>query len=161
MNNVAECHTPPCAEYRKGWVTMKIWKEFKEFAFKGNVVDMAVGVMIGGAFGSIVTSVINNLFTPLLSLITGNVDFATALDIPLSSEENAAVFGLGTFLQTCFDFLLMALCIFLVVKFMNKLRKKEEKKEEAPAPAPRLCPYCFGEINEKATRCPHCTSELK
>lgn len=131
-------------------------KEFKEFAFKGNVVDMAVGVMIGGAFSGLVTSVVNNLFNPLLSLITGKIDFAS-LQIVMGEGENPAVFAYGMFIQNVIDFLLMALCIFLFVKLVNKFRKKEEP---APAPAPRLCPYCKTAIADDATRCPHCTSQL-
>ena len=131
-------------------------KEFKEFAFKGNVVDMAIGVMIGGAFSSLVTSVVNNLFTPLLSLVTGKIDFAS-LQIVMGEGENPAVFAYGTFIQNVIDFLVMAVCIFLFVKMINKFRKKEEP---APAPAPRLCPYCKTAIADDATRCPHCTSQL-
>lgn len=134
----------------------KFIKEFKEFAFKGNVIDMAVGVMIGGAFSSIITSVVNNLFMPLLSLVTGRIDF-TSLQIVLGEGENPAVFAYGTFIQNVIDFLLMALCIFLFVKMINNFRKKEEP---APAKAPRLCPFCKSAIADDATRCPHCTSQL-
>ena len=133
---------------------------------KGNVVDMAVGVMIGGAFGKIVTSLVNDLFMPVLSLITGglNVDslfialgageFKTAAE---AAEAGVATFNYGAFIQTVIDFLLIALCIFLFVKLINKLHKKP-----APAPEkkPRLCPFCCQPIDDKATRCPHCTSEL-
>ncbi len=135
---------------------MSFFKEFKEFAFKGNVVDMAVGVMIGGAFSGIVTSVVNNLFTPLLSLIVGRVDFSS-LKVVFGEGEDAAVFAYGAFIQSVIDFLLMALCIFMFMKIINRFRKQ---KEEAPAKAPRLCPYCKSEIADDATRCPHCTSEL-
>lgn len=131
-------------------------KEFKEFAFKGNVIDMAVGVMIGGAFSSIVTSVVNNLFMPLLSVVTGRIDF-TSLQIVLGEGENPAVFAYGTFIQNVIDFLLMAFCIFLFVKMINRFRKKEEP---APAKQPRLCPFCKSAIADDATRCPHCTSQL-
>lgn len=136
---------------------MKIWKEFKEFAFKGNVVDMAVGVMIGSAFTGIVTSVVNDLLTPFFSLITRGIDF-TALGLKLGEGEDAAVLAYGNFIQTVINFLMVSVCIFAFVKFINKLRKK-------PAPAPekpvRKCPYCMSEIDEKATRCPHCTSVLE
>lgn len=134
----------------------KFIKEFKEFAFKGNVIDMAVGVMIGGAFSSIITSVVNNLFMPLLSLVTGRIDF-TSLQIVLGEGENPAVFAYGAFIQNVIDFLLMTLCIFLFVKMINNFRKKEEP---APAKAPRLCPFCKSAIADDATRCPHCTSQL-
>ena len=133
----------------------KLWNEFKKFAFKGNVIDMAVGVMIGGAFGKIVSSVVNDLFMPLISLLTGRINFSS-LGVKLSDAEDAAVFAYGNFLQTVIDFLLMALCIFLFVRLINRF-----KKPEAPKAAPRLCPYCKMEIHAEATRCPHCTSELK
>lgn len=138
---------------------MKIWKEFKEFAFKGNVIDMAVGVMIGSAFTAIVNSVVNDLFTPVLSLLTKGVDFS-AMGVALGEGEEAAVFAYGNFIQAVINFFLVAICIFLFVKFINKLRaKKVEKPAPAPAPA-RKCPFCMSEIDEAATRCPHCTSQL-
>ena len=142
-------------------------KEFKEFAFKGNVVDMAVGVMIGGAFGKIVTSAVNDLFMPLVSLLTGGLDFTSlfiALDgasyptLAAAQEAGAACFAYGSFITTVLDFLIMAFCIFLMVKGINRLRALSEKNkaaEPAEEKKPRLCPYCFEEINEKATRCPH------
>ena len=137
---------------------MKLWKEFKEFAFKGNVIDLAVGVLIGSSFTAIVNSVVNDLFTPVLSLITGRVDFST-LSLTLGTGENAPVLAYGSFLQAVFNFLMVAICIFIFVKIINRFYRKNEAEKEA-RPAPRLCPYCFGEINDKATRCPHCTSEL-
>ena len=138
---------------------MKIWKEFKEFAFKGNVIDMAVGVMIGSAFTAIVNSVVNDLFTPVLSLLTKGVDFS-AMGVALGEGEEAAVFAYGNFIQAVINFFLVAICIFLFVKFINKLRTKKVE-EPAPAPAPaRKCPFCMSEIDEAATRCPHCTSQL-
>ena len=133
---------------------MGMWKEFKDFAFKGNVVDMAVGVMIGGAFGKIVSSVVDDLIMPLVSVLTGGVDF-TSLGVKLSEGEDAAVFAYGNFIQTVVDFLIVAVCIFAFVKFINKLKK--------PAPAakpPRKCPFCLSEIPDEAMRCPHCTSQL-
>lgn len=152
----------------------KMFDEFKAFAFKGNVLDMAVGVIIGGAFGAIVSSLINDVLMPLIGkLIT--VDFSqwfVALDgnqyasVEAASEAGAAVLNFGSFVSAIIYFLMVALCIFFVVKGVNTARKKAEdmkKKEEeeaAPAKAPRLCPFCFGEIHEDATRCPHCTSEL-
>ena len=131
-------------------------KEFKEFAFKGNVIDMAVGVMIGGAFSNIVTSVVNDLFTPRLATLTGSVNFSV-LAIVLGSGENAPVLAVGNFIQTVINFLIIALCIFMFVKFVNRLRRPSV---EAPAPAPRICPFCRTEIPEEAIRCPHCTSQL-
>jgi len=144
-----------------------MWKEFKAFAFKGNVVDMAVGVMIGGAFSSIVTSVVNDLFMPIIGLITGGIDFTNlfiALDgnkyatLAEAKEANAACFAYGSFLTAVLNFFLIAICIFFVVKAINKL-----KKPEAPAPKKeaRRCPFCKSEISDEATRCPHCTSMLE
>ena len=152
----------------------KLWGEFKTFAFKGNVLDMAIGVIIGGAFGAIVTSVINDVLMPLIGLIV-RADFAkwfVALDgnqyasVEAATEAGAAVLNYGNLISTIIYFLLVALCIFAVVKSINSAKKKVEdmKKKEEPAPAPakkpRLCPYCYGEIHDDATRCPHCTSQL-
>ena len=150
----------------KEGIAIVMWKEFKAFAFKGNVIDMAVGVMIGSAFSKIVTSLVNDIFMPLLSVLTGKIDFST-LYISLDGKEyasyqaavdaNAAMFRYGSFLQSVLDFLLISICIFAFVKLVSCLHKKPE----APPPAPaRKCPYCYGEIDEHATRCPHCTSEL-
>ena len=134
----------------------KLIKEFKEFAFKGNVVDMAVGVVIGSAFTGIVTSVVNDLFTPLIAKITGSVDFS-ALVIPLGEGVDVPTINVGNFIQTVINFFMVAICIFAFVKFVNRLRRPKE----APAPKPaRLCPYCRSEIADDATRCPHCTSQL-
>ena len=134
----------------------KLLKEFKEFAFKGNVIDMAVGVVIGGAFTAIVTSVVNDLFTPLIAKLTGSVDF-TALAIKLGEGADAPTIAIGNFIQAIINFILIAVCIFFFVKFVNKMRKP---KEEAPAKKPRICPFCKSEIADDATRCPHCTSQL-
>jgi len=135
----------------------KLLKEFKEFAFRGNVIDMAVGVVIGSAFTGIVTSIVNDIFTPLIAKITGSVDF-TSLVISLGAGEEAPKILLGNFIQTVINFILVAICVFMFVKFVNKLRRPKE--EPAPAKAPRLCPFCKSEIADEATRCPHCTSQL-
>ena len=145
----------------------KFIEEFKTFAFKGNVIDMAVGVMIGSAFGKITTSLVNDMFMPLLSLIIGKVNVSgwfIALDgnsypsAAAAEEAGAAVFKYGSFLSTVIDFFLIALCIFVFVKLINKLHKPKA----APAPEPeRKCPYCMGVIDKAAPRCPHCTSELE
>lgn len=135
----------------------KLFKEFKEFAFKGNVLDMAVGVVIGSAFTAIVTSVVNDLFTPLIAKLTGSVDF-TALVIRLGEAENAPTIAIGNFIQAVINFFLIATCVFLFVKGVNRLRRP--KAAPAPAKAPRLCPYCKSEIADDAIRCPHCTSQL-
>ena len=145
----------------------KFFEEFKAFAMRGNVVDMAIGVIIGGAFGKITTSLVNDIFMPLLGLLTGGVNFGGlfyALDgNQYASVEAAAEAGVGTinygaFVQYIIDFILVAFCMFLVIKLMNSMKKKEEAP--APAKAPRLCPYCRMEIADDATRCGHCTSVL-
>lgn len=146
----------------------KLFREFRAFAMRGNVVDMAVGVVIGGAFGKITTSLVSDIFMPMLGVITGGINFSGlfyALDGQhYASIDEAAAAGVGTlnygmFIQNVIDFLLIALCMFLVVKAMNALNRRKE--ETAPAKEPRLCPYCRGEIAEEATRCPHCTSMLE
>ena len=148
----------------------KFIKEFKEFALKGNVMDMAVGVIIGGAFGKIVASLVNDIFMPLITLLTGgrNVNnlFAVLGDtkgavyssIEAAKEAGVSTLNYGLFIQTIIDFLLIALSIFIFVKAINKFRKKQEA---APAPAARLCDYCREAVADDAVRCPHCTSELK
>lgn len=134
-------------------------KEFKEFISRGNVMDMAVGVIIGGAFTAIVTSLVNDILMPVLSLITGGLDF-TSLCIVLGEGENAATLNYGAFIAAIINFLLIAFVIFLLVKMINNFSRK--KKEEEPAPVTtKICPFCKEEISIDATRCPHCTSELK
>ena len=114
---------------------MKLFDEFKAFVMRGNVVDLAVGVIIGGALGKIVTSLVNDIFMPIIGMIIGNIDF-TSLEIklgePVEGTEQAAI-RYGAFIQEIVNFLIIALCIFMVIKVINKLQKK---KEEAPAPAP-------------------------
>ena len=145
----------------------KFLEEFKAFAMRGNVVDMAVGVVIGGAFGSITTSLVNDIFMPLLGVITGGINFGGlfyALDgqkyasIEAAKEAGVGTLNYGAFIQYVINFILIAFCMFLVVRVMNKLKKPE------PAPAPakpkRICPFCKSEIADDATRCPHCTSML-
>ena len=145
----------------------KFLEEFKAFAMRGNVVDMAVGVVIGGAFGSITTSLVNDIFMPLLGVITGGINFGGlfyALDgqkyasIEAAKEAGVGTLNYGAFIQYVINFILIAFCMFIVVRLMNKLKKPE------PAPAPekpkRICPFCKSEIADDATRCPHCTSML-
>jgi len=131
------------------------WSEFKTFAFKGNVIDLAVGMIIGSAFTGIVTALVNAIFLPLLSLITGQVNFEE-----MSLKLWRVVIPYGTFLQAVFNFAATALAIFFFVKALNKLTSLRKKEEEPKKEAPRTCPYCFSEIHKEATRCPHCTSEL-
>ena len=107
-------------------------KEFKEFAMKGNVMDMAVGVIIGGAFGKIVTSLVDDVLMPVISLLTGGLDFANGLALKLGEGDNSAILKYGNFIQNVIDFLIIAFCIFLMVKAMNKIMPKKEEPE-APA----------------------------
>ena len=130
-------------------------KEFKEFAMRGNVVDLAVAVIIGGAFGKIIASLVNDIIMPLIGLILGGIDFS-ALAITVGSAKVTY----GNFINNVIDFLIIALVIFLMIKAINSTKKP------TPAPAPseptnKECPYCFTTISIKATRCPNCTSELK
>lgn len=132
-------------------------KEFKEFISRGNVMDMAVGIIIGGAFSAIVTSLVEDIITPLIGAI-GGFDFSNwAITI------NNSPILIGNFINAVIDFLIIAFVLFSVMKAMNKaaavVKKPEEVKEEAPTT--KICPYCKSEIAIDATRCPHCTSELK
>ena len=141
-------------------------KEFKQFIMRGNVIDMAVGIIIGAAFGKIVSSLVDDVIMPPLGLIMGKVDFSN-LFINLSSTEVATfaeakalglpIIAYGAFLNTLVNFLIVGFAVFLLIKQVNKLIPKKEE----PAAQPLLCPYCKSEIKEGATRCPHCTSELK
>ncbi|CDD46705.1 large-conductance mechanosensitive channel [Firmicutes bacterium CAG:534] len=132
--------------------------EFKKFIARGNVMDMAVGVIIGGAFTAIVTSLVDDVMMPLLSLITGGLDFSS-LCIVLGEGEMAATLNYGSFIAAVINFLLIAFVIFLLIKGLNKLSRK---KEAEPAPAvTKICPYCREIIQIGASRCPHCTSKLE
>ena len=134
----------------------KILNEFKEFINRGNVVDMAVGIMIGAAFKAIVDALVNNLISPFIGIIFQQ-DFST-----LSFEINGSVFQYGALIMAIINFLIIAVVLFCIIKLMNVLRSIGKKKEEeAPAePTTKTCPYCKSEIAIDATRCPHCTSEL-
>ena len=140
----------------------KFFEEFKKFISRGNVMDMAVGVIIGGAFTAIVNSLVNDIFMPLLSLITGGFDIA-GMSVSFGVGDNAATLNYGAFLSAVINFLLIALVIFCIIKAMNTAKDKMLKKqeEEAPAMTTKKCPYCMSEIDIQATRCPHCTSELQ
>jgi large conductance mechanosensitive channel len=143
-------------------------KEFKEFAMRGNVVDMAVGIIIGVAFGKIVTSLVNDVIMPPIGLLLGKIDFAN-LYINLSGTEYATLaeaeaagvplIKYGVFLNTVFDFVIVAFVIFLVIRQMNRMKQKEEAPAEAPVT--KACDYCKTNIPIEAVRCPHCTSELR
>jgi len=128
--------------------------EFKKFICRGNVMDMAVGVIIGGAFTAIVTSLVNDVINPLLGIFGGmNFD-------QLVWNVNGAEIAYGKFITAVINFLIMALIIFAIVRTMNKVSDKYGKKEEPAAPTTKKCPYCKSDIALDATRCPHCTSQL-
>ena len=130
--------------------------EFKKFVARGNVMDMAVGIIIGGAFTAIVTSLVNDILMPVLSLLTGGFDFS-ALCIVLGEGENAATLNYGSFIAAIINFLLISFVIFMLIKAINKL---SVKKEEAPITT-KECPFCKEQVAVEAVRCPHCTSELE
>lgn len=133
--------------------------EFRKFITRGNVLDMAVGVIVGGAFTSIVTSLNQDILTPVLGIF-GGTDFGY-LTVTLGAGENAPVLNYGNFLTAVVNFLITALVIFCLVKGINALGDKVRKKEEAPAaPSTKKCPYCLSEIPIGAVRCSHCTSHL-
>lgn len=133
--------------------------EFKKFIMRGNVMDMAVGVIVGGAFTSIVTSLNQDILTPILGIF-GGIDFSN-LSITLGSGENAPVLAYGNFITAVINFLITAFVIFCIIKGINKINDKLTHKEEKPkAPTTKKCPFCKSEIAIDATRCPHCTSKL-
>lgn len=147
--------------------------EFKEFIMRGNVIDLAVGVIIGGAFGAIVTSLVNDIIMPVISLFTKGIDFANMFvqlgnkDVVYKTLEEAqeagvAVIAYGNFISAIINFLIMALVIFLLVKAINKAHDAGKKKEPVAeeAPTTKTCPFCKSEIAIDATRCPNCTSEI-
>ena len=128
----------------------KLLKEFKEFAMRGNVVDMAVGVIIGAAFGKVVTAVIDIFLTPILD------------SLPKMEGGGTGIVGsLVSFCAVVVEFILTALVLFLIIKAMNKARDLKKKPEKPAEPTTKKCPFCLSEIDIKATRCPHCTSEIK
>lgn len=144
-----------------------MWKEFKEFALRGSVLDLAIGIIIGAAFGKIITSFVNDILMPPVGLVLGKVNFAN-LFINLSGQHyatleeakaaGAATINYGLFINTVLDFIIVAFVIFLVVRQINRMKRKEAAAPAAPTT--RECPYCFSTIPLKATRCPNCTSEL-
>ena len=162
-----------------------MFKEFKEFAMRGNIVDLAVGVIIGGAFQKIVNSLVNDLIIPVISIFIGKIDYSS-----LQFTINNVSIKYGSFITNVINFIIIAFALFLFVRYINKLnknlenvkiknmrgldkinekinkkfhkkKKKEEPAEPKPEPTTKVCPYCFSEINIKATRCPNCTSVLE
>jgi large conductance mechanosensitive channel len=140
-------------------------KEFKKFALKGNMIDLAVGIIIGGAFNGIVNSLVNDIIMPLLGILTNRINFNN-LFITLDGKQyaslaeaeaaDAAIIKYGAFLSGVLNFLIMAFVVFLLVRWINKLKKPEQNQ----APATKKCPHCFSDINPQATKCPHCTGEI-
>lgn len=148
---------------------MSFIKEFKEFIARGNVMDLAVAVIIGGAFGKIVTSLVDDVIMPVIAYITGGINFDDmfiTLDgskhatLAAAKEAGAPVMGLGAFIGNVLNFLIIALVIFIMIRQINRVKKRFEKEEEEAAPTTKTCPYCKSEVAIDATRCPHCTSEL-
>lgn len=149
-----------------------MFKEFKEFAMKGNVLDMAVGIIIGAAFGTIVNSLVQDVIMPPIGLLLGNVDFSNIFvvlkegkvagpyaSIAAAKSAGAVTMNFGVFVNTIISFVLVAFAVFLLVRTINRLRRQEEAP--SPVPTTKECTYCFSAIPIKATRCPQCTSELK
>lgn len=145
---------------------IKMLKEFKKFALRGNMIDLAVGIIIGGAFNSIVNSLVNDIVMPLLGVFTKKIDFSNlfiALDgesydtLLAAQEAEAAVVKYGMFISNIINFIIMAFVVFLIVKWINKLQKPE-----APAaPTTKKCPYCYSDIHLDATKCSHCTADVE
>ena len=145
-------------------------KEFKKFAMRGNVVDLAVGVVVGGAFGKIVTSFVNDIIMPLIGLLIGGLDFTNLFiqlkddgnvytTIQTANEAGIPTLNYGLFISTVIDFLIIAFSIFIAIRWFSRFKKKEEPKVEELTT--KECDFCKTEIHIEATRCPHCTSELK
>ncbi|MBQ8727254.1 MAG: large conductance mechanosensitive channel protein MscL [Oscillospiraceae bacterium] len=141
------------------------FKEFRDFAVKGNMMDLAVGMIVGTAFTGIVKSLVDDIFMPVISIFTGKLDFTNwfiALDgkeyatLELAKEAGAATLNYGNFISGLINFIIMALVVFMIVKALNKLKKEEPKA----TPTTKKCDFCKSEIALDATRCPHCTSEL-
>ncbi len=149
-----------------------MFKEFKEFAMRGNVVDMAVGIVIGAAFGTIVKSVVADIIMPPIGLLLGNIDFADLFVVikegatagPFATlaeakEAGAVTINYGVFINTIISFIIIAFAVFLLIRSINRLKREEEAPPEEPTT--KECPYCFSTIAIKATRCAFCTAELK
>lgn len=147
----------------------KFLEEFKEFATRGNMFDLAIGIIIGGAFTTIVNSLVNDIINPFLGLFTGSIDFSNlflALDgnhydtLAAAEAAGASVFKYGSFISNVINFIIMALVVFILVKIINRIAKPRKAVEPA-APTTKKCPFCCTEIDIKATRCPNCTSLIE
>ena len=153
----------------------KLFKDFQEFISKGNVIDLAVGVIIGGAFSTIVNSVVDNLMMPPIGLLFGNADFSDLFivlkqgsealpdgaTLAMASEVGAVTFNYGLFITDVISFLLLALGVFFIVKGIRSVEKEEKEVEEPKEPTEKNCPYCTKSIPIQAIRCPYCTSSLE
>lgn len=147
-----------------------MWKEFKKFIARGNVIDLAIGVIIGGAFSTIVSSLVNDIIMPPIGLLLGNVDFSN-LFIDLSGQgyesraaaedAGAATINYGIFVNHVISFIIIAFVVFLLVQQINRLKRAREEEEAPAEPTTKECPYCFTTIPIKATRCPNCTTQLE
>lgn len=147
-------------------------KEFREFALRGNVVDMAIGIVIGGAFGTIVSGFVNHVLMPPIGLLVGNVEFSDLFwllrpgpdaappysTLAAAQEAGAVTLNYGLFINSVISFLIIALAMFFLVRAMNRMARREP---EPAGPPPRHCPFCALEIPDEASRCPHCTSQLE
>ena len=144
-------------------------KEFKEFAMRGNVLDMAIGIIIGAAFGKIISSLVSDVMMPPIGLVLGKVDFSnlylnlthnTYASLQDAKKAGAATINYGSFINTVIDFLIVAFVIFLLTRAINRM-KRAEASPPAPAPATKECPFCLSSVPARAIRCAHCTSDLK
>ncbi|WP_428898581.1 large conductance mechanosensitive channel protein MscL [Parelusimicrobium proximum] len=149
-------------------------KEFRDFAVKGNVMDMAVGIIIGGAFGKIVNSLVSDIIMPPIGYMLGKVDFSNLFvvikhaagttgsypSLAAAQAAGAITINIGLFLNTIISFLIVAFSVFLLVKSLNKLRKMTEKEQAAAEPTTKKCPFCYTDIPIQATKCPNCTADL-
>lgn len=144
----------------------KLFQEFKKFCAKGNILELATGVMIGGAFSTIVNSLVNDMLMPLIGLLTGGINLSglfLALDlqsyptIEAAQKAGVGTLNYGAFLQAVINFLIIAFCVFMVVKGMSRLMPKHEELKKEP----RLCPYCRESVHDEAVKCPHCGSALE
>ncbi|TAN38776.1 MAG: large-conductance mechanosensitive channel protein MscL [Nitrospirae bacterium] len=149
-----------------------MFREFKEFAVKGNVMDMAVGIIVGAAFGTIVTSFVADIIMPPIGLLMGNVDFANLFillkegktagpyaSVAAAKAAGAVTMNIGLFINTIISFVIVAFSVFMVVKNINRLRKEQEAPPAAPTT--KECPLCLSSIAIKAVKCPHCTADIK
>ena len=143
--------------------------DFKEFIKRGNVLDLAIAVIIGGAFGKIISSIVNDILMPLIGLVLGRISFTdrfwsldgnTYESLAQAREMGSAVLAYGNFIQNVIDFLIIALVIFLLIRTFNRLSSSSKQEQKTEAPTTKDCPYCYSTISIKATRCPNCTSQL-